>query len=97
MTTAGATAAPNRAPECWNPCPKARRFNGSQGTSERDPAGKAAASPAPNNSRVAAKEIALKDIAVAAVKIDHHTMATASTARGPNRSANQPPGIWQRA
>src|SRR5579862_8557747 len=93
-------AAPNPPPASGMLEARARSFGGIHVALVRLKLGHAAASPMPRQNRatisvtiVGAIEIGTMSAmhAVSAVNADHHRIANASTARGPKRSAIQPP------
>ena len=72
---------------------RSRSLTGSQVVKTRVRFGKAPASPAPNNARIATRDEPFQAQPVAAVNSDHQMTIRMSTRRGPIRSPSQPPGI----
>jgi hypothetical protein len=96
-TSGGVNAAPKREPPCVTPWAKPRSDGSIQRESERVAIGNAPASPTPNRKRNIAIDAAFQAAAVSAVNALHHVTMRASARRGPMRSPNQPPGIWNSA
>src|SRR5262245_61133770 len=93
----GAIAPPIRPPNATTLLRRPRSDAEAQRRTRPAAAGYAPASHAPRQSRTARSPMAPAAIDVAAVHIDHAAIDTASTTRGPYRSASDPIGIWNRA
>jgi len=96
-TSTGVIAAAEREPACVVPCAIARSDGNIQRDSARLAIGKDPASPMPIRNRKTPIDTADQDRVVSAVNADHQITTQVSAARGPTRSPNQPPGIWNSA
>src|SRR5262249_53071777 len=83
-------------PECVTPCAKPLSEAGSQREKARVAAGKAPASPTPNQNRIAMSDVAFHAAALNIVKADHQRTIPVSIRRGPMRSASHPAGTCSR-
>lgn len=94
-TIGGVTALPSRENECVKPCTTPRRSRGNQWVIARAWAGSVAPSPMPSSRRAANSSPRLCTNPVAKVDTTQISPQPISVMRAPNRSAIQPPPIWQ--
>ncbi len=93
ITIGGVTAPPSRAALCVTPCAMPRSLAGSQNVKARVAVGKAPPSPMPRMKRNTSSEAMPQAKPHRIVAIAQMMLSTASTRRGPNLSAHQPPMI----
>jgi hypothetical protein len=96
-TSTGVIAPARREPAWVVPWAMPRSPGSIQRDSARLEIGKAPASPMPIRNRQAISIGSEEAMPVRNVKTDHHTTTLAKAMRGPTRSPNQPPGIWNNA